>query len=157
MRDISGYSREDLTGLNTVEMLDEKDVKKVFQHFTDVYESEKSQPELTCQIRRKDGTQKFVGLTPTVIKDGKGKKTGLRSIVRDVDRQKKYEENLIYLAYHDALTGLKNRKAFYEQLQDALYHAKRYGAEIALIYIDIDKFKLVNDTLGHEMGDMLLN
>jgi diguanylate cyclase (GGDEF)-like protein len=97
-----------------------------------------------------------VGLTPTVIKDAQGKKIGLRSIVRDVDRQKKYEENLIYLAYHDALTGLKNRKAFYEQLQDALYHAKRYGTELALIYIDIDKFKKVNDTLGHEIGDMLL-
>ncbi|MBW2514101.1 MAG: GGDEF domain-containing protein, partial [Deltaproteobacteria bacterium] len=97
-----------------------------------------------------------VGRTPTVINDTQEKKIGLRSIVRDVYRQKKYEENLIYLAYHDALTGLKNRKAFYEQLQDALYHAKRYGTELALIYIDIDKFKKVNDTLGHEMGDMLL-
>ena len=97
-----------------------------------------------------------MGLTPTVIKNSQGNKTGLRSIVRDVDKQKKYEENLIYLAYHDALTGLKNRKAFYEQLQDAIYHAKRYGTEVALIYIDIDKFKKVNDTLGHEMGDVLL-
>ena len=97
-----------------------------------------------------------MGVTPTVVKNSQGKKTGLRSIVRDVDKQKKYEENLIYLAYHDALTGLKNRKAFYEQLQDAIYHAKRYGTEVALIYIDIDKFKKVNDTLGHEMGDVLL-
>ena len=80
----------------------------------------------------------------------------MRSIVRDVDRQKEYEKNLIYLAYHDALTGLKNRKAFYEQLREALYHAKRYGTELALIYVDIDKFKKVNDTLGHEIGDVLL-
>jgi diguanylate cyclase (GGDEF)-like protein/PAS domain S-box-containing protein len=156
MRDISGYSREELTGMNTAIMLEEKDVEKVFEHFADVYVSDEPQPEITCLIRRKDGSQKFVGLTPTVIKDAQGNKTGLRSIVRDVDRQKKYEENLIYLAYHDALTGLKNRKAFYEQLQDAIYHAKRYGTELALIYIDIDKFKKVNDTLGHEIGDVLL-
>ncbi len=156
MRDIAGYSREELTGLNTATMLEEKDVEKIFKHFADIYETDVPQAELTCLIRRKDGIQKFVGLTPTVIKDGQGIKTGLRSIVRDVDRQKKYEENLIYLAYHDALTGLKNRKAFYEQLEDALYHAKRYGAELALIYIDIDKFKKVNDTLGHEIGDVLL-
>jgi len=156
MLDIAGYSREELTDLNTATMLEEKDVEKIFKHFADIYETDVPQPELTCQIKRKDGTLKFVGLTPTVIKDGQGKKTGLRSIVRDVDRQKKYEKNLIYLAYHDALTGLKNRKAFYEQLQDALYHAKRYGTEFALIYIDIDKFKKVNDTLGHEIGDVLL-
>lgn len=156
MRDILGYSREELTGMNTASLLEEKDIEEVFEHFADVYETDAPQPEFTCQIRRKDGTWKFVGLTPTVIKDSQGDKTGLRSIVRDVDRQKKYEESLIYLAYHDALTGLKNRKAFYEQLQDALYHAKRYGTEVALIYIDIDKFKKVNDTLGHEIGDVLL-
>ena len=156
MRDIMGYSRDELTGMNSSDILDEKDAEKVFKHFADVYENDEPQPEITCLIIRKDGSQKFVGLTPTVIKDAQGKKTGLRSIVRDVDRQKKYEENLIYLAYHDALTGLKNRKAFYEQLQDALYHAKRYGTELALIYIDIDKFKKVNDTLGHEIGDVLL-
>ncbi len=156
MHDIAGYSREELTGMNAAVMLDEKDVEKVFKHFADIYETDVPQPELTCLIRRKDDTWKFVGLTPTVIKDAQGNKTGLRSIVRDVDRQKEYEENLIYLAYHDALTGLKNRKAFYEQLSDALYHAKRYGTELGLIYVDIDKFKKVNDTLGHEMGDVLL-
>lgn len=156
MGDIMGYSREELIKMNSADMLEEKDVKKVFGHFADVYKIDAPQPEFTCQIRRKDGTWKFVGLTPTVIKDTQGNKTGLRSIVRDVDRQKKYEETLIYLAYHDALTGLKNRKAFYEQLQDVLYHAKRYGTEVALIYIDIDKFKVVNDTLGHEIGDVLL-
>ncbi len=156
MSDILGYSREELTGMNSADMLEEKDVEKVFKHFADVYETDMPQPEFTCLVKRKDGILKFVGFTPTVIKDGLGNKTGLRSIVRDVDRQKKYEENLIYLAYHDALTGLKNRKAFYEQLQDALYHAKRYGTELALIYIDIDKFKKINDTLGHEIGDVLL-
>ena len=156
MGDIMGYSREELTKMNSADMLEEKDVEKVFEHFADVYNTDAPQPEFTCLIKRRDGTWKFVGLTPTVIKDTQGRKIGLRSIVRDVDRQKKYEENLIYLAYHDALTGLKNRKAFYEQLQDAIYHAKRYGTELALIYIDIDKFKKVNDTLGHEIGDVLL-
>ena len=154
--EMAGYSREELVGMNSKELLSEKDAHKVFKHFADIYETDLPQPEFTCKVRRKDGRRKFVGFTPTVIKNHEGKKIGLRSIVRDVERQKKYEENLIYLAYHDALTGLKNRKAFYEQLQDAIYQAKRYGTEIALIYIDIDKFKRVNDTLGHEMGDTLL-
>ena len=154
--DMAGYSREEMAGIDSKELLEGGDAKKVFKHFADIFETDLPQPEFTCKITRKDGVRKFVGFTPTVIKDHEGRKIGLRSIVRDVERQKKYEENLIYLAYHDALTGLKNRKAFYEQLQDAIYQAKRYGTEIALIYIDIDKFKRVNDTLGHEMGDVLL-
>lgn len=153
---MAGYSREEMAGISSKDLFAESDAKKVFKHFADIFETELPQPEFTCKITRKDGVRKFVGFTPTVIKSHVGQKIGLRSIVRDVDRQKKYEENLIYLAYHDALTGLKNRKAFYEQLQDAIYQAKRYGTEIALIYIDIDKFKRVNDTLGHEMGDALL-
>lgn len=156
MCEISGYAREELQGMNSSELLSEEDVKRVFKHYADVYNADKPQAEFTYPIIRKDGSKKYIGVTPTVIRDKDGNKVGLRSIVRDVDRQKKYEKNLIYLAYHDALTGMKNRKAFYEQLQDAVDHAKRYGTEIALIYIDIDKFKKVNDTLGHEIGDALL-
>ncbi|MBW2515094.1 MAG: PAS domain S-box protein, partial [Deltaproteobacteria bacterium] len=84
MSDIMGYDREELTQMNSADMLDEKDVEKVFGHFADVYETDAPQPEFTCLIKRKDGTWKFVGLTPTVIKDAQGEKIGLRSIVRDV-------------------------------------------------------------------------
>jgi len=154
--EMAGYLQEEMASINSKELFEKRSAEKVFKHFADIFETDLPQPEFTCKITRKDGVRKFVGFTPTVIKDHQGQKIGLRSIVRDVDRQKKYEENLIYLAYHDALTGLKNRKAFYEQLQDAIYQAKRYGTEIAIIYIDIDKFKRVNDTLGHEMGDSLL-
>ena len=156
MQDILGFPLDELMNMNTRELLAEEDIERVTQYFANIYVSEKTSSEFIFPVVRKDGLPKYIEVTPSVIKDANGKKRGLRSIVRDVDQRKKYEENLIYLAYHDALTGLKNRKAFYEQLQNALYHAKRYGTEIGLIYIDIDKFKKVNDTLGHEMGDVLL-
>ena len=60
------------------------------------------------------------------------------------------------MAYHDPLTGLKNRKGFYERLGNDIIRAKRYGGRVALLYIDIDRFKEVNDTLGHEGGDIVL-
>ncbi len=156
MSEILEYPIDELMQMDGKKLLPEEDTERVVQYFANVYISEKASLEYIFPVIRKDGTKKYIEITPTVIKDADGKKTGLRSIVRDVDQRKKYEENLIYLAYHDALTGLKNRKAFYEQLQNAIYRAKRYGTEIGLIYIDIDKFKKVNDTLGHEIGDALL-
>jgi diguanylate cyclase (GGDEF)-like protein/PAS domain S-box-containing protein len=156
MQEILGYTSEELMKTSTKRLLTEKDAERVVQYLANVFVSEKMPSEFVFPIIRKDGAKKYIEVSPGIIKNAEGKKIGLRSIVRDVDQRKKYEENLIYLAYHDALTGLKNRKAFYEQLQNAIYRAKRYGTEVGLIYIDIDQFKKVNDTLGHEIGDMLL-
>jgi len=156
MHDIVGYAGDELLDLDSSKLLVEEEADRVLKYFAGVYISEKTPSEYIFPVMRKDGIKKFIEVTPSVIKDAEGRKTGIRSIVRDVDQRKKYEENLIYLAYHDALTGLKNRKAFYEQLQTAIYHAKRYGSRIGLIYIDMDNFKKVNDTLGHEIGDLLL-
>ena len=156
MQEILGYTTEELMTISPKKLLTEKDAERVVQYLANVFISEKMPSEFVFPIIRKDGVKKYIEVSPGIIKNEEGKKVGLRSIVRDVDQRKKYEENLIYLAYHDALTGLKNRKAFYEQLQNAIYRAKRYGTEVGLIYIDIDQFKKVNDTLGHEIGDMLL-
>jgi diguanylate cyclase (GGDEF)-like protein/PAS domain S-box-containing protein len=156
MQEILEYPVDELLKTDTKKLLPEEDAERVVQYFANVFTAEKAPSEYIFPVIRRDGTKKYIEVAPTVIKDADGKKTGFRSIVRDVDQRKKYEENLIYLAYHDALTGLKNRKAFYEQLQSAFYRAKRYGTELGLIYIDIDKFKKVNDTLGHEIGDALL-
>ena len=60
------------------------------------------------------------------------------------------------MAYHDPLTGLKNRKGFYEKLQESIVRATRYGSQVGLLYVDVDRFKMVNDTLGHEAGDQVL-
>jgi diguanylate cyclase (GGDEF)-like protein/PAS domain S-box-containing protein len=156
MQEILGYTTEEIMTISTKKFLAEEDAERVVQYLANVFVSEKMPSEYVFPIVRKDGVKKYIEISPGIIKGAEGKKIGLRSIVRDVDKRKKYEENLIYLAYHDALTGLKNRKAFYEQLQNSIFRAKRYGTEIGLIYIDIDQFKRVNDTLGHEIGDMLL-
>jgi diguanylate cyclase (GGDEF)-like protein len=77
-------------------------------------------------------------------------------IVRDVSERKKAEAELTYIAYHDTLTGLYNRKAFVDRLKESLSYAKRYRKELALLYVDLDGFKSVNDIHGHETGDELL-
>ena len=78
------------------------------------------------------------------------------AIIRDVTERKRLEERLAYLAYHDGLTGLANRSAFLERLEGAIARADRQGSGVAVLYLDLDRFKEVNDALGHDAGDELL-
>ncbi|HXG22146.1 MAG TPA: GGDEF domain-containing protein [Methylomirabilota bacterium] len=78
-------------------------------------------------------------------------------IMRDISAQKQREAELACLAHHDALTGLFNRRRFHEELDNRLAQARRYGAQGALLFIDVDGLKTVNDTLGHQAGDALLS
>ena len=80
----------------------------------------------------------------------------ISGIVRDVSERKRYEEQLVYLAQYDALTGLPNRNLLRDRVGQAMVRAGRTGSKVALILLDIDRFKEVNDTLGHQMGDRLL-
>lgn len=80
----------------------------------------------------------------------------MQILFRDVSDKKKYEMQLEKLAYHDPLTGLKNRRSFNDILEKTIESTRFTGEQHALMYLDLDKFKEVNDTLGHEMGDELL-
>ncbi len=78
------------------------------------------------------------------------------AIIQDITERKNNEQQIRYLAYYDSLTDLPNRRFFMEMLTDSLSQAKRYSKNIAVLYIDLDRFKQINDSLGHSIGDGLL-
>ena len=88
--------------------------------------------------------------------DGAGRFTGYHGVARDVSERRQAEERIRYLAMHDGLTGLPNRTMFGQILIHNLATAKRYQRRFAVFFIDLDRFKTINDTLGHEAGDRLL-
>lgn len=105
---------------------------------------------------RKDGTRLPVSLTVTVLRDSHGAVTGYLGIAYDISERKRNEEYMRHLAHHDTLTGLPNRALLYDRLAMALERAERYGECLAVMLIDLDRFKQVNDKLGHLAGDHLL-
>jgi diguanylate cyclase (GGDEF)-like protein/PAS domain S-box-containing protein len=109
----------------------------------------------TLRVRR-DGSEVHVSLSVSPIVDAAGEVIGIAEIGRDITARKQVDRRVAYLAYHDDLTGLPNRLMFAEHLDLALARAQRHGREVAVLYVDLDDFKHVNDTYGHGAGDQLL-
>lgn len=106
--------------------------------------------------RRKNGEVYPKWLTITAVRDREGRVTHYVGSHTDITDRKSAEEAIRTLAFHDPLTGLPNRRLFFDRLDRALEAAARYGRRGALIFIDIDNFKVLNDTRGHAQGDDLL-
>lgn len=106
--------------------------------------------------RRKDGSLYTVDETITPLCDAAGNITHFVATFHDLTSRKKEGDRDHFLAYHDSLTGLPNRVLFLHLLEQALAHCARSARRLAVLYIDLDHFKPVNDTLGHQLGDLLL-
>ncbi|NVN89747.1 MAG: EAL domain-containing protein [Desulfuromonadales bacterium] len=108
------------------------------------------------QILLPDGRERFVHSEAEVIADKNGKPVRMAGIMQDITERKEAEKQIRNLAYFDSLTGLPNRILFKENLDHALAHAGRKSSKVATLFLDLDRFKWINDTMGHSVGDKLL-
>lgn len=153
---ILGYTEDEIIGQSVELFFAENDRKKQIHK----QELDKARTEGTVYREglrlRKDGTTFFANSTVTPIWDEQGELKGYSKIIRDITELKEAEETIRYHALHDTLTGLANRKALDDHFIQAQSNAIRHGHKLAIIFLDLDRFKTINDTLGHGVGDLLL-
>ncbi len=152
---ITGYSSEELVGKQPTVLRSDQQDPSIYAKMEDsIIMTGTWEGELWSQ--RKNGETYPVYLTITAVKDANDAFTHFVSTLSDITSRKAAAEEIKRLAFYDPLTNLPNRRLLYERLKPALASSQRNGHQGALLFIDLDNFKTLNDTLGHDMGDLLL-
>jgi diguanylate cyclase (GGDEF)-like protein/PAS domain S-box-containing protein len=151
---ISGYTREEFLVMNIAQILPPKYLD-LAREMIDRKIADGAPTSYELEVQAKDGRRVPLEVsTHLIYKDGRP--VEVQGIARDIAERKRAEEQISFLVYHDKLTGLPNRAMVEELLDLALARARRHDLAVAVVYLDLDNFKLVNDSLGHAAGDDLL-
>ncbi len=153
---IFGHEPQDIEGKRLSELVHPDDIPRTLSFFTSVMPRGAVTAPAEWRMRHRDGAWRDVEVIGTNLLD----EPTVRGIVlntRDISERKALQAELTHQAFHDALTGLANRALFLDRVTHALALARRHSRTIAVIFLDLDNFKGVNDSLGHAQGDMLLN
>jgi diguanylate cyclase (GGDEF)-like protein/PAS domain S-box-containing protein len=146
---IFGWSEHEVRGMPARTFLPQESLETV-QSAVNAGEAR----SISCDALRRDGSSFPIELSLSLI-ELDGQRT-ITAIARDVTVQRAFEARLEALALHDTLTGLPNRRRLLERIEEAMARSRRRGAMLAVLFCDLDRFKVVNDSLGHDAGDQLL-
>jgi diguanylate cyclase (GGDEF)-like protein/PAS domain S-box-containing protein len=155
---IFGWSSNEILGipLNDSPLVHEEDREGFAGLVSKLMGGEEPRATGLTRNNRRDGATIWCEWYHSALLDDDGRIVSILSFVQDVSSRIQAEERLQYLATRDALTGLPNRLLLHERLAQAIAQAKRFGRRVGVLFIDLDRFKNVNDTLGHRIGDELL-
>ena len=132
-------------------------LEKLMPEYADLVGRSEGSPPAQSEIRLHLGPAlRDYEITLSSIPDDHGRESGKLLVLRDISERKETEERLEQMAHYDSLTGLPNRKLFSDRLSQSIIRARRNQQLVGLLFLDVDHFKDVNDTLGHEVGDRLL-
>lgn len=152
---VMGYSLDSFIGVNALSLIHPDDVQSVVESFQRAVAGTNEDRTLEFRGRHADGTWRVLESRSQIRAD----RLGVWSMVvnfRDISERKSAEERIRFMAYHDALTGLPNRDLLRDRMEQALSQARRTEEHVAVIYLDLDRLKNVNDSIGHAGGDNVL-
>jgi diguanylate cyclase (GGDEF)-like protein/PAS domain S-box-containing protein len=156
VQSVWGYSDQELIGHAPSEFMPRGEAERVSEWLRQHTESDGSFRDLEHRILTKQGETRWLLVNSVGMRDEQGNPIGHRGTGRDITDRKSAEARISYLATRDPLTELPNRLLFNDRLEQGIVAARRSGQSLALMFIDLDRFKNINDSLGHQVGDMLL-
>jgi diguanylate cyclase (GGDEF)-like protein/PAS domain S-box-containing protein len=153
---VLGYAQADMLGRTLLEFMPLGEARTAQPWFDERAAQGRPFRDQVFRVMTKAGRAIWLSMSGVPVLDRGGRLEGYRGTAADITARKQAEERLEYLAKRDALTGLPNRALLAERVQRAIVAAARSRTQIALLFVDLDQFRLVNDSLGHQAGDALL-
>jgi diguanylate cyclase (GGDEF)-like protein/PAS domain S-box-containing protein len=148
-------SGDEIVGASFGRFVPKSDQPRAIEAFAQVFEVG-AQVDLQFDLIRVDESSFPAEINASIVHPLEGERTEVTVVTRDITERKAHQDQLRFQALHDALTGLPNRTLFSDRLGQALLHARRDGDLLGVLLLDVDRFKEVNDTLGHHLGDTVL-